>query len=111
MTETFTWRAEVSTSGSGEFSMLTAKFGDSYSQEVPNGINNELQRWTVSVSGYPEHVQPALDFIRAHKGQSFIWKAPRSTAPGYYKCKKYSLGDQGGAWWTFTFEFEQAFAP
>ena len=85
MTDTFTWRAETQSNGSGEFAMLTAKFGDGYEQSVPDGINNERQKWSVTVSGYAAYVQAALDFIRAQKGQSFFWKAPRTTEAGYYQ--------------------------
>lgn len=111
MTETFTWKADVSTSGGGEFAMQTAKFGDGYQQEVPDGMNNESQKWTVVVSGYAAQVQPALDFIRARKGQLFFWKAPRTSTAGYYKCKRYSLNDSGGSWWVLSMEFEQGFMP
>lgn len=111
MTDTFTWRAEAKSQGNGEFAVYTSKFGDGYSQEVPQGLNNETQKWSVVVSGYSAYVQPALDFIRAHKGQVFFWHAPRTSAPGYYKCKRYSLSDEGGAYWTLTLEFEQGYLP
>ena len=111
MTETFTWRAEVQSGGSGEFAMSSAKFGDGYTQEVPLGLNNEQQKWSVNVSGYQTYVAACLAFIQARKGQSFFWKAPFQSAPGYWKCKRWSASDQGAAYWTLILEFEQAFAP
>lgn len=111
MTDTFIWKAEVSTSGSGTFTTSSAKFGDGYSQEVPDGINNEVQSWSVEVKGRKPDVQPALDFIRSHKGMSFFWKPPLSAVPGYFKCKKYNLRDEGGSYWTLSLDFEQGYAP
>jgi len=105
----FIWRAQVNTSGGGEFTMFSSKFGDGYSQDIPNGMQNEVQKWSVEVTGDPTYVQAALDFIRDQKGQTFQWKAPRSSGLGYYKCKRYSLNDAGGATWTLRLEFEQGY--
>lgn len=107
----FNWRAEIGTSGSGEFNMFSSKFGDGYSQDIPNGINNEVQKWNVEVSGYEKDVQPVVDFIRSHKGQPFQWKAPMSASLGWFSCKRYSFDPDGGAWMKFRMEFEQAYAP
>jgi phage-related protein len=107
----FTWRAEVRTSGNGEFSMFSSLFGDGYSQEVPNGINNEMQKWSVVVSGKSSYVQEVLAFLRQQKGQPFEWKAPNTDGFGWYKCKRYSQNDEGGDYWNLTMEFEQAYAP
>lgn len=106
----FTWRVEVGTTGNGEFSMFSSKFGDGYSQDIPNGINNETQKWNVKVSDYEANIQPVIDFIRAHKGQPFQWKPP-SGVLGWYKCKRYSHTPGGGSWTELTMEFEQAYAP
>lgn len=111
MTDTFEWRADLATSGGGDFGVFQSKFGDGYSQDVPNGINNETQTWSVSISGYGDKVQPIIDFIRSHTGKSFFWKAPFTAAPGYYKCKKWGCNDQGGAYFTLTLQFEQGYMP
>jgi phage-related protein len=111
MTDTFTWKAQVNSSGDGEFLMSSSKFGDGYSQDVPNGLNSETQAWSVQVEGVKSKVQPVLDFIRSHKGVSFFWTPPLSAAPGYFKCKKYSLSDKGGSYWALTLNFEQGYAP
>jgi len=110
----FTWRAEVGTSGNGDFSVFSSKFGDGYSQDVPNGLNNETQKWTVVVSskgGNGRTVQQVLDFIREQKGAPFEWQAPNTAALGWYKCQRYSQSDQGGDYWTLSMEFEQVYAP
>lgn len=110
----FTWRGQVETSGTGQFNMFSSKFGDGYSQDVPNGMNNETQKWNVKVSskgGAGRAFQQALDFIRAQRGQPFQWKAPNTSALGWYKCQNYSQNDGGGDYWTLTMDFEQAYAP
>lgn len=110
----FIWRAEVGSSGTGEFNMFSSKFGDGYSQDIPNGVNNETQKWSVKVSskGGPDRTfQQALDFIRAQRGQPFQWKHPNASGLGWYKCKRYSQSDEGGDYWTLTMEFEQAYMP
>lgn len=113
----FNWRAEVGTTGNGEFSVFTSRFGDGYTQDVPNGINNETQKWSVKVSGKGlpgggQMVQAVLDFIRAQAGSPFQWKHPNMRgALGWYSCKRYSQSDEGGDYWTITMEFEQSYQP
>lgn len=107
----FNWRAEVGSSGNADFTMFSSKFGDGYSQDVPNGLNNEVQKWSVVVSGKGPRVREVLTFLRNQKGVPFQWKAPNTTALGWYKCKRYSQSDEGGDYWTLTMEFEQAYAP
>lgn len=111
MTDTFTWKAQVNSAADGEFDVSSSKFGDGYSQEVPNGLNSESQNWSVVIKGRKNEVQPALDFVRSHKGVSFFWTPPLSAAQGYFKCKKYSFSDEGGSYWTLTLNFEQGYAP
>lgn len=106
----FTWRAQVGSSGSGDFAMFSSKFGDNYSQDVPNGQNNETQKWNVVVSGYGPQHRAVLAFLRTQKGVPFEWKIP-NFGMGWVKCKRYSQTDEGGDYWTLTMEFEQAYMP
>lgn len=106
----FTWKAEVGTSGSGDFAVFASRFGDGYSQQIPNGLNNETQKWSVRVSGYERDVQPVVDFIRAHKGLPFQWKPPMGPL-SWFTCTRHSFDPGGGAWMTYVMEFEQGYAP
>lgn len=111
MTDTFTWRVHSTAAGGGEFTTAKAQFGDGYSQEVALGINNEVQKWNVTVSERASVLRDeALDFIRDHRGLSFLWTPPLGEE-GYYRCKKYQASDQGGAYFTLNMEFEQVFEP
>ena len=112
MTETFTWKAEVGgTSGSGEFKVGTAQFGDGYRQDSNIGLNPERQKWPVAVSGFRAQLQPIVDFVREHSGaMPFYWTPPFGVL-GYYKCKTWGLSPNGGDHWTLTMEFEQTYIP
>jgi phage-related protein len=112
MTETFSWKVEVDgTSGSGEFAMSSAQFGDGYAQDTPAGINSERQKWNVSRSGYDYQLQPIVDFIREHGGTvAFLWKPPLGPI-GYYKCKKWQLSPVSGTYLRFNMDFEQTYIP
>ncbi len=107
----FTFRAEVESTGTGEFGVYSSRFGDGYSQDIPAGIRNERQKWSVSVSGRGPYIREVLAFLRAERGQPFQWMAPNTTVLGWYNCKRYSQSDQGGDYWTLTMDFEQAGAP
>lgn len=109
MTETFTWRAETGTSGSGEFKFDTAQFGDGYSQDSATGLNPERQMWPVSVSGYSGFIEEVLTFIRANY-LCFNWKPPMGVM-GQYKCTKWNVNPSGGDHWTLSMQFEQTYRP
>ena len=112
MTETFTWKSEVGgTSGSGEFKMATAQFGDGYSQDASIGLNPERQKWPVSVSGFRAQLQPVVDFVRDHSGSTPFYWTPPFGVQGYYKCKTWNLSPNGGDHWTLQLEFEQTYIP
>lgn len=111
MTDTFTWKADATLSGGGEFITVRAQFGDGYSQEAPLGINNDRQKWSVVVNGYEPQLAPILAFIREKAGgESFFWKPPLGVI-GYYRCKRYTPANQGANLFTLTMEFEQVYAP
>jgi phage-related protein len=103
--ETLTLRGQVGSSGSGEFDIFKSQFSDGYSQSIPNGIDNEKQKWQMVFSG--KEAAPALAFIRARKGEVFAWTPPMGVS-GAYSCARYSISDEGGAYMTVSAEFEQA---
>lgn len=111
MTETFKWRVQVDSSGEGTLQAIKIQFGEGLSQSYTEGINNDVQAWSVSVKGSEAEIGPVLAFIRAHKGAStFFWKPPLGVT-GLYQCTKYRIVDDGGAQFTLSMDFAQAFAP
>ena len=111
MTDVFAWKVQANASGGGEFRTLKIPFGEGYSQEAEDGLNNDVQKWTVTYSEYKAKVATVLAFVRAHKGAiPFFWTPPMGVV-GYYKCKSYKQVDQGGGYWDLVMEFEQGFQP
>lgn len=111
MTDTFTWKSEATLTGGGEFIVNKAKFGDGYSQRVPDGLNNERQTWSVVVSGYEPYVAAALAFIRAKRGaEKFYWTPPLGER-SLWTCSSYTPTLQGSGHFTLTLEFVQEFEP
>lgn len=110
MTDTFTYRVHATASGGGEFKVAAAQFGDGYSQRAADGMNNESQKWNVTVEGYRATIDEILAFIRDKQGaESFYWTPPLGVE-GFYVCKRYNPQDQGGGLFTLALEFEQVFS-
>ena len=115
MTDVFTWKVLATASGEGEFAVNEARFGDGYSQAVAQGINNEKQTWNVTFHGRKRTgvfgILDPLNFLRARKGSiSFFWTPPLGVQ-GYYRCKRYSIRDEGGGHFTVSATFEQNWQP
>lgn len=110
MTDKFTWHVLANISGGGDFTVVESKFGDGYAQNTVIGLNNEVQKWSATTTGFTSEIAAPLAFIRAHKGLSFLWTPPLGVE-GYYTCKSYKPTNQGGSVWTLTMEFEQVFFP
>lgn len=110
MTDTFNFR--VNTDSSGDVAPVTdaSKFGDGYEQEIPRGINPEVQTWVNTFSGYAAQCAPVIDFIRSHIGVAFFWKPPLGVT-GYYKCRSHRISPQGGGYYVISMDFEQVYAP
>lgn len=112
MAETFNWRVESATSGETTFDVTKVKFGDGYSQEVPQGINNVMRTWDITVSGYTSEIAPIVAFLDAHAGATrFLWKPSPLRPLGYYICTRYREQNNGGGHWTITAQFELAYLP
>ncbi|WP_329767987.1 phage tail protein [Stenotrophomonas muris] len=111
MKETFDWPVRVGVQGSGRFAVLSASFGDGYSQTAADGLNNERQQWPVSFVGYGADIAPILAFLRARKGaESFLWTPPLGQQ-GLYTCKEYNVTAHGNDAHTLSATFEQTFQP
>lgn len=108
VTETFKFKAEITTAGEGEFITERSDFGDGYSQETAIGLANDKQKWTLVFSGNEVEVGKVLTFIRNHKGaNSFFWKPPLGVT-GKYRCKRYTPRPLGAGIFSLTLEFQEA---
>jgi len=111
MTATFNWKHDAKPTGTTNFRVLKAQFGDGYAQTVADGINNASQSWPLSFTGRAAAVKPIADFLDARAGwQSFYWTPPLGVQ-GFYKCVSYEKRQLGSDVWQITATFEQSFQP
>lgn len=110
MTDTFTWQVHNTADGGGELAVTETPFGDGYKQQVVRGLNPDVQKWNVTISGYKADAAEVLQFIRDHVGVPFFWTPPLGVQ-GYYTCKRYKPRNVAGTYYTLDLEFEQAHAP
>lgn len=109
--QTFTWCPNADPEGTHAFRVLSAQFGDGFTQEVGDGINNEVQSWPLLFPGYESQITPIRDFLRAHAGfKRFLWTPPMGEE-GLYICREYRLQPKGGKHFVLLATFEQRFAP
>lgn len=110
--ETFTWCPRVEPDGTSRFRVLSARFGDGYSQEVGDGINNETRSWPLEFVGYEREIKPIRDFLRRHAGfRPFLWTPPMEAEAGLFTVLEVRLRPMGGKAYTLTATFEERFAP
>lgn len=76
MVDSFEFSYELAAAGEDSPRLLSAKFGDGYVQEVPDGINPIESSWSITVTGSLETVRDARDFLRSHVGIWFWWFPP-----------------------------------
>lgn len=111
MIDTFTATPTGTPVGQVAFHVLSAQFGDGYSQEAADGINNKVQSWPLTFTGTKVEMQTIVDFFDAHAGwKGFYWTPPLGVQ-GIYKVTAYSPSPIGGPMYSVTATFEQKFAP
>lgn len=110
MADVFTWRATSSSTGEVKGRVRRTQFGDGYYQSIPDGLNHVSGTWQLQFVGTEEAVSPITQFIDAHIGRSFLWTPPLALQ-GLFQCDGYQTADNGGAVFTITATFTQAFEP
>lgn len=109
--ETFTWSPDDEASGESTLTTRKSPFGDGYVQVVGEGLNAEVDSWTLSFGGLADEAQPILDFIRAHKGfRSFLWTPPGGEL-GLYRCETIRQQRRPGGVVVLNLTFERAYHP
>src|SRR5437870_4716718 len=80
--EIFTWLPQYGAQASVTPDVLTAQFGDGYSQDVAVGINSTSQVWTLSFNTDPVIADSIFAFLQRQGGvKRFWWTPPRQTDP------------------------------
>lgn len=92
MAYTFTWVPSKSFSKTNKPRVLTAQFGDGYSQRVSNGINPIVREWSVSFSGRTLKETNLIEtFLTNRKGvEGFLWTPPGDTTTYSVVCPEWS---------------------
>lgn len=109
--ETFTWSPRIAAQGTTDFRVLTAQFGDGYSQRVGDGLNTEVQKWNLEFTGTDTYISPIATFLRRHQGfKSFSWRPPLS-AEGFYRVDSMQVTALGRNVYTLSATFQQVFKP
>jgi phage-related protein len=86
----FVWLPDLGGKESTKFDVTHIKFGDGYSQRIPNGINGEITNWPLRFSGPHADIIPIRNFLKAMMGKdSFEWTNPFSET-GLYIVKEFT---------------------
>lgn len=86
----FSWPVQTKPSGTNNFRTVSTQFGDGYSQDAGDGINNKWQNWQVTIDLPNPDMVAVKDFLDRQQGfRKFVWTPPYGKA-GYYICKSYT---------------------
>lgn len=93
--------------------VLTAQFGDGYSQEAPDGINNLVDSWSVTYENLDNTERATLWAVLDAVGS---WDYLTWQPPGYSTSKKWKVTSDGvseqptsGDTYTISFSLKQVF--
>lgn len=109
--ETFTWEPDDEAGGESTLRTRKSQFGDGYAQVSSDGLNGEVDSWSLSFGGLAEEVGPPLAFIRRHRGaRSFLWTNPEGVL-GMYRCETFRQQRKPGGVVVLSATFERAYQP
>lgn len=104
--ETFHWKVDPGMGVESEPQVQVVKFGDGYEQRRAAGLNNHLEKYSITVRVKRHEVRFLRDFLDRHGGtKSFLWTPPYGYSPIKVVCRKWSVKvDAIKATLTTTFE-------
>lgn len=91
---------------------LTAQFGDGYSQEVPDGINNEVDEWRVVYENLTTSERNALlSVLSSVKASDYLTWTPPGGSAGRFKLTPdgFSETAKSGDHYDISFTLRQVF--
>jgi phage-related protein len=106
----FTWVPDKDAAREAEAKVLSAGFGDNYSQDLPDGINSVSETWDLAftVRSLTE-IKAIEDFLAAQKGSTyFTWTTPRADTLKF-KCTKWKATYRTPTDNSLTCTFKQTF--
>jgi phage-related protein len=108
-TQTFTWSPLIEPTGTTNFAVRVAQFGDGYSQAVADGINNKADSWPLVFSGTSAYITAIKSFLDGLQGfRSFFWTPPLRTQ-GLFRAGSYTTQPHGGDAYTLSVTFTEVY--
>lgn len=113
MTAIFNWLPDYGAQGDVTPQVLTAAFGDGYSQDQPLGINSMAQVWTLQFNREPWEADAIYNFLMNQGGYlRFWWTPPRQEQAIKVKTAgKISKNEKDAGQTTISVTFQQVFDP
>lgn len=109
--KTFTWEPDDEASSDTTLKTRKSPFADGYVQVAGDGLNAEVDAWSMTFGGTAEEVKPILEFIRSHRGyRSFLW-IPPSGELGLYRCEIFREQRRPGDICLLSTTFERSYHP
>jgi phage-related protein len=110
----FTWQPDYGAQADVTPAVVTAQFGDGYSQDVPLGINFMPQAWTLKFNRDPDLEADAIYTFLINQGgyKRFWWTPPRQNDAIKVKTTgKISKTETDTGQTTISATFQQVFDP
>ena len=108
--ERFTWAPRPGMNISEEPAVSVVKFGDGYEQRRPKGINNKLEKYSVTFRVSPENGLLIKAFFNRHGAvKPFIFQCPYTYRDVKVVCRKWSTG-VNNVFGDISAEFEEVIA-
>jgi len=100
------------TSRKPKIKLLTAEFGDGYTQETRDGMNHIRRTLTLTWDTLtPSQADDLSDFFVEHGGDTPFWYTPSNeSTPVKWTCKDWSDTAEKQGFRTFRATFEQSFS-
>lgn len=90
--QTFSYTPLSGAVGDFQFNVFKAQFGDGYTQEVGNGINNLTSQWPLSFEVLETDAKQIISFFKNHSGfLPFKWTPPLEDSPRVFVVNKYKV--------------------
>jgi phage-related protein len=109
----FPWQPDYGAQVDVTPTVLTAQFGDGYSQDTPLGINSMPQAWTLKFNRQPDEADDIYNFLMNQGGYlRFWWTPPRRGMSIKVKTTgKISRTESDAGQTTISVTFQQVFDP
>lgn len=109
---TFNWPLSYTPKLTRKPRVLTAQFGDGYSQRVGDGINSNPASWSLTFSARDKNEASAIvAFLDAQAGvTAFTWTDPTGTTASYI-CQDYGMSRTSPLSYEVTATFTEVFDP